>query len=483
MIFAAHGMRKFRLFAGQMDMTSGNLFAKIALFSLPLMLTTVMQLLYSTIDLISVHAWGAGDTSMGAIAANGSLISLIIIVFNNMSLGSNVAIANAKGADDPVRASRVLHTATLFSFITGIFVAIVGFFLSDNLLEMMGTEPQYIPLATQYLQIYFLGLPALMVYNYAARNMNAMGDSQTPFLILFISGLINIAFDFVFVYFWHMDVAGVGLATVIAEIASAVMALCFLFLRKSNYVSLHWKQLRIHRDSLVEIIRIGLPAGLQGFFFSIPNVFVQSKLYTIEPGNLDLSNGAIASGQIESYVFAGIQAVSSACLAFTAANHGALRKDNIKKVWLYSTSLVFIYTFVCDIVILTLYSPMLRLFVSTDAAVEFGRQRLWVVGLAYTLDGLMDTSASALRGMKKSTYPMIVTLLFCTFTRIVFLATLFDLDFFHNVGWLYAVFPISWVLSIIFNVAGLFFFTPRVFHQIDVDLAGKEAKAIAATNA
>lgn len=463
-------MKKLKLFAGQMDMTSGNLFGKIAWFSLPLLLTTVMQLLYSTVDLVSVQMWGGGDTSMGAIAANGSLISLIIIVFNNMALGSNVAIANAKGAKDTERASKILHTATLFSFFSGIIVGFIGWFLSDNLLIMMGTEAEYVPLATQYLQIYFLGLPALMVYNYAARNMNATGDSQTPFLILFISGLVNVVFDFVFVRFWQMDVVGVGVATVIAEGVSAVLALAFLFLRKTNYVNLHWKKMRMDRVSLIEIIRIGLPAGLQGFFFALPNVFVQSKLYTIEPGNLDLSNGAIASGQIESYIFAGIQAISSACLAFTAANHGALRKDNIKKVWLYSFLLVLIYTGICDILILTIYPSLLHLFVSSDAAVEYGRQRLWVIGLTYTLDGVMDVFASALRGIKKSTYPMIVTLLFCTIVRIVFLLTLFDLDFFHNVGWLYAVFPISWILSIIFDGIGLLIFAPKVFHQIDEDI-------------
>ena len=476
-------MKKFKLFQGQTDMTSGNLFGKIALFALPLFLTTVMQLLYSTIDLISVQMWGGGDTSMGAIAANGSLINLIIVVFNNMALGSNVAIANAKGAGDKERASRVLHTATLFSFLAGIVVGIVGFFLSDNLLEMMGTEADYVPLATKYLQIYFLGLPALMVYNYAARNMNAMGDSQTPFIILAISGLINIGFDFVFVYFWHLDVIGVGVATVIAEIASAIMALSFLFLRKSNYVSLHWKKLRIHRDSLVEIVRIGLPAGLQGFFFALPNVFVQSKLYTIEPGNLDLSNGAIASGQIESYIFAGIQAISSACLAFTAANHGALRKDNIKKVWLYSSLLIGIYTVVCDVLILTIYPYALHLFVSSDAAVEYGRQRLFVIGLTYTLDGVMDVFASALRGMKKSTYPMLITLIFCTALRILFLETAFNLEFFHNVGWLYAVFPISWILSVIGNGVGLLIFAPKIFRQIDEDKAKKEAAALEPANA
>ena len=476
-------MKKFKLFAGQMDMTEGNLFAKIALFALPLFLTTVMQLLYSTIDLISVQNWGGGDTSMGAIAANGSLINLIIVVFSNMALGSNVAIANAKGAGDKERASRVLHTATLFSFLSGIVVGIVGFFLSDNLLEMMGTEPDYIPLATKYLQIYFLGLPALMVYNYAARNMNAMGDSQTPFMILAISGLVNIGFDFVFVYFWHMDVIGVGVATVIAEIVSAILALVFLFARKSNYVSLHWKQLKIHREALLEIIRVGLPAGLQGFFFALPNVFVQSKLYTIEPGNLDLSNGAIASGQIESYIFAGIQAISSACLAFTAANHGALKKDNIKKVWLYSGLLIGIYTAVCDILILTIYPYVLHLFVSSDAAVEYGRQRLFVIGLTYTLDGIMDVFASALRGMKRSTYPMIITLLFCTVFRILFLETLFNLEFFHNVGWLYAVFPISWIFSVIGNGVGLIRFAPKVFKQIDEDKAKKEAAVLEPANA
>jgi Na+-driven multidrug efflux pump len=295
---------------------------------------------------------------------------------------------------------------------------------------------------------------------------------------LFISGVINVLFDFLFVRFGGMDVAGVGIATVISEVVSAVLALLFLFLRKTNYVCLHWKKLHIDRESLLEIIRIGLPAGLQGFFFALPNVFVQSKLYTIEPGNLDLSNGAIASGQIESYIFAGIQAISSACLAFTAANHGALRKDNIKKVWLYSFFLILIYTGICDILILTVYRPLFLLFVSSETAVEYGRQRLWVIGLTYTLDGVMDIFASALRGMKKSTYPMVVTLLFCTIVRIVFLMTLFNLDFFHNVGWLYAVFPISWVLAIIFNGLGLILFTPKVFRQIDEDKE-KASEAVA----
>ena len=483
MIFRNHPiMKKFRLFAGQTDMTNGNLLGKIALFSLPLFLTTIMQLLYSTIDLISVQLWGGGDTSMGAIAANGSLINLIIIVFNNMALGSNVAIANAKGAGDKERASRVLHTATLFSLFSGLVVGLIGFFLSDNLLLMMGTESEYIPLATQYLQIYFLGLPALMVYNYAARNMNAMGDSQTPFLILAVSGLVNVAFDFAFVYFWHLDVVGVAVATVISESVSAILALIFLFVRKSNYVRLSWKKLRISGDSLLEIIRIGLPAGLQGFFFALPNVFVQAKLYTVEPGNLDLSNGAIASGQVESYIFAGIQAISSACLAFTAANHGALKKENIKKVWLYSMLLVLIYTAVADILIATLYRQVLHLFVSSDAAVEYGRQRLFVLGFTYVLDGAMDILASSLRGMKKSTYPMIVTFLFCTILRIVFLETLFNLEFFHTVAWLYAVFPISWVFSILANGAGLVYYAPKVFRQIDAEKAAKQALAPASAN-
>lgn len=459
-------MRK-SIFIKNMDMEHGNLFLKLIAFAVPIMLTTVLQLLYSTIDLISVQFWGGGDTSMGSIAANGALINLIVIVFANLSLGANVAIANARGANNKQRASNILHTSLVIALLSGIFVGVLGYFFSDNLLRLMGTEPAYLDLATTYLKIYFVGVPFLMIYNYSAQIMRAMGDSKTPFIILAISGVINVVFDFVFVYFFGLDVAGVAWATVISEFVSSVLSGFALRYSKNAYLRLDLKLLRIDSSSLKEVIKIGLPAGLQGFFFALPNVFIQAKLYTVDPGNVDLENGAIASGQIESYLYAGVSAIFSACMSFIAANYGANNKANIKKIFWYSHIINIIYNAITVIIILLLHRQLLHLFVSSEAAVDAGTERLYIVGMTYVLDGAMDVNASLLRGVRKSSFPMITTFLFCTLFRIIFLETLFNLDFFHTITWLYAVFPISWVFCIIFSIIGIIILLPKAYKEME----------------
>ena len=282
------------------DMTGGNLFAKIILLAIPAMLATMMQLLYTTIDLATVSA-GDGAESMGAIASNTALINLIIVVFTGTALGANVVLSEAKGAGNKEKAHKVVHSSLLFALISGIFVGVLGFFISDNLLELMGTESHYLAKATLYLKIYFCGLPFLMIFNYAAQLLRAQGDSLSQFIALTISGLINVGFDLLFVFPLHMGVAGVALATIIAEAISAFICVLFLIKGKKNYVNLSLKKLRIDSATILEVLKIGLPAGLQGFFFSLPNVFIQSSLYTIDPGNVNLENGATASGNIEGY--------------------------------------------------------------------------------------------------------------------------------------------------------------------------------------
>ena len=202
------------------DMTSGNLFWKIILFALPTMFTQIFQLLYVTIDLTSVH-YGDSAESMGAIASNSALINLIVVVFVGVSLGANVILSEAKGADNKEKAEKVVHTSVLFAAITGFVVGIIGFFISDDLLRLMGTEQHYFSKAALYLKIYFCGLPFLMIYNYAAQLLRAQGDSRSPFVALLIAGLINVGFDLLFVFPLHMGVAGVALATIIAEAISA----------------------------------------------------------------------------------------------------------------------------------------------------------------------------------------------------------------------------------------------------------------------
>ena len=323
----------------EMDLTTGNLFLKIGVFALPMAFTSVLQLLYTTVDLISVHFWGGGQSSAGAISANGALINLIVVVFTSLSLGANVAIGNAKGAGNREHAQKVMHTSLIFSLITGIVIGLAGFFSARSLLLLIKTEEAYLDSATLYMQIYFVGLPLLMIYNYGAQIHRAVGNSATPFVSLLLAGLLNVLFDFVFVYFARLDVAGVAWATVISEGVSALLVVLPLFLKNSGYLHCSFKQMRIDRESLVEIVKLGLPAGMQGFFFALPNTFIQSALYTIAkdmPNSVDVEDGAIAANSINNYCYAFVEAISAACLAVTAQNYGAKNRGNILKAFWYS---------------------------------------------------------------------------------------------------------------------------------------------------
>ena len=455
-----------KFFSQDRDMTSGNFFSKIILFALPIMLTTIMQLLYVTIDLTSVH-YGDSAESMGAIASNTALINLIIVVFTGISIGANVILSEAKGAGNKEKASKVVHTSLIFALFSGIFVGVLGFFISDNLLELMGTEEHYFAKATLYLKIYFAGLPFLMIFNYSAQLLRAQGNSSSPFVALLIAGLFNVGCDLLFVFPLHMGVAGVALATIISEAISAFYCVMILIFGKHNYTSFSFKHLRFDFPILKEVLKIGLPAGLQGFFFSLPNVFIQSSLYTIDPGNVNLENGATASSNIENYFFALIDAVGVATMTFIAANVGAKKKDNIKKCILcgaiWGTIMYGVVAFITGV----LYRPLFSLFVDNEEAIEAGRMRLFIMGFFYFFDFTMNLSASILRGLKRSTYPMVTTLLSCTVLRIVLILTVFPLPYFHTLEWLYALYPITWVIATISNVTAIIIFVPKDLKKID----------------
>ena len=444
------------------DMVSGNFFRRIILFAIPAMLTTMMQLFYVTIDLTTVH-YGDSAESMGAIASNNALINLIIVVFTGVSLGANVILSEAKGAGNKEKAEKILHTSLLFALFSGFFVGALGFVISDDLLRLMGTEEHYMAKAALYLKIYFCGLPFLMIYNYTAQLLRAQGDSKSPFLALFIAGLINIGFDCLFVFPMHMGVAGVALATIIAEAISSIVCTIVLIKGKNNYVNLSFKKLRIDFACLGELLKIGLPAGLQGFFFSLPNVFIQSSLYTIDPGNVHLENGATASSNIEGYFYACCDAIAVSTMTFIAANIGANKKENIKKCIICGLIWGSIFCAVIALIILLLHRPLLRLFVDNEESLEAGYTRLSLMAYLYFFDFTMAFTAAVLRGLKRSTYPMITTLMCCTVLRIVLILTVFPLPYFHTVFWLYALFPITWVIATICNVVGLFIILPKQY--------------------
>ena len=433
-----------------MDLTSGNLFWKLGLFALPMALATILQLLYTTVDLVTVHLWGGGENSASAISGNGALINLVVVMFSGLAIGANVAIGNAIGAKDLEHAEKVVHTSLLFALFSGIAVAVFGFFMTPILLDLIQIEPAYRDEAVSYMQIYFVGLPLLMLYNYASQIHRAMGDSSTPFLALLFAGCVNLLADFLFVYFLRANVRGVAWATVLSEGVSALALLLSLGLRKHALLRLRPKELRIDRQTLGEIVKLGLPAGFQGFFFALPNTFIQSALYVIGAGNVALQNGAIAANNINNYNYAFIEAISSSTMAIIAQNYGAKKENNVRKALWYGLAWGTIYCALYSLVIFVGYRPLLSLFVDGDneVAIEAGKTRLWLIGFTYVLDMAMDVAGGAMKGIRRPLAPAIVTGVCCTLFRIAAIqGVILRVEAFQNVLWLYSVYPISWVLA------------------------------------
>ena len=302
----------------EMDMCNGPLLKKVLQFSLPLMLTGILQLLYNAADIIVVGRF-AGSTALAAVSSTGSLINLIVNLFMGLSVGASVVVARRYGAGDQPGVSKVLHTAIALSIASGILVSIVGILLSRNLLELMGSPDDVIDQAALYLKIYFVGVPAMMVYNYSAAALRAIGDTKRPLYYLSVSGLVNVALNLVLVIVFHLGVAGVAIATAVSQVVSMVLVLTCL-LRSEGCIHLNPKKIRIELQELKEIIRIGLPAGLQSSVFSISNVLIQSSINSFGSAVM-AANGA--AGNIEGFIYTAMNSISQATLTFTGQNLGA----------------------------------------------------------------------------------------------------------------------------------------------------------------
>lgn len=465
----------------EMDLTSGNLFVKVLIFALPMAFTTILQLLYTTVDLYTVANFGEGANSMSAVGSNTALINLIITFFVSFSMGANVVMGNAKGANDKDRASKVLHTSMILALVTGIIVGAFGYFMTPLFLSWMSTPSDIIVKAEQYLKIYFLGLPFLMIYNYGSQILRALGDSKRPLYFLIISGLINVVFDLLFVIVFHLDVKGVAYATVLSEVVSAILVVVWLFVYKKGYVSLHIKELRIDKVSLISMVRIGFPSGLQGLGFCVPNVLIQASLYSINNLVIDSVSininevvaGSSASSTVENYVYAFIEAFATACISFVSQNYGAKNKANIKKVLFYSIIWAEIFCLACSLICILLSDYILKVFitesegVSVTNAIEAGRQRMILMVCTYGIDAIMDITSYYLRGMKHSTSPSIVTISCCVGLRCFFLYVLFPMEFFHTIIWLYMVYPITWTIASLILIPMTIKITNSEFKNMD----------------
>ncbi len=424
----------------ELDMCHGPLLWKILIFALPLMLSGILQLLFNAADMIVVgHA--KGPTSLAAVGATSSLINLLINLFMGLSVGANVLVAHFFAAKQEKDCSETVHTAVLISVISGIFLAFVGVFLSRPLLMLMGTPIDVIDKSVLYMRVFFLGMPVMLLYNFGSAILRAVGDTKRPLFYLSVSGVLNILLNLLFVLVFDMDVAGVALATVLSQALSAFLIVRCL-MKTEGYCKLNISDLHIKKDKLLKMIRIGLPAGLQGSIFSISNVLIQSSINSF--GSIAMA-GNTASSNLEGFVYNAMNAIHQTALTFTSQNFGGKQYKRIKKVIVLNVVIVTLVGCIFGGIFILFGQPLLSLYTSEAAAIEYGLIRMKIIFSTYFLCGIMDVLVGCLRGLGRSILPMIVSLLGACGLRVLWIFTIFKA--YPTLESIYISYPISWTLT------------------------------------
>ena len=465
------------------DLTSGNLLKKLILYSLPILITSLLSLLFTTVDLLTVSWFGEnGAHSMAAIGTNNSAINLLIGLFLGLGTGANIVVANAKGIGDKVKAFRSTESSIVLAFIAGIIIGIVGWFVAEPILVAINCSPDLLEDATLYLRIYLAGSPIILIYNFGSAILRAYGDSRRPLYALLISGVVNVGLNFLFVLVFHMEVLGVALGTILSQLVGAGAVIYFLRFDKRIYVNLHFSKLKLYKDETLEILKLGMSAGLQAVVFNITNVVIQGAVNSF--GTLATA-GNSASNTIEGYQYLVLNSISTAGMTFIAQNNGARKKENVLKGLKYILLLELIVPTVIGLFIFFLRRPLMMIFISQDEEgfeqiLEYGYGRIMVVSLTYFLCGINDSLSAYYRGLKYAFFPTIVSLFAIVGFRLLFIFTIFRLDFFHNLYWLFATYPFSWTISII--IYSIFFKkkSQRVFDTYsDEYIYGRRSHSIA----
>ena len=433
-------MRKRRKSSYEIDMVNGPLFGKIIRYSIPLMLSGILQLFFNAADIVVVGRF-AGPTALAAVGSTGSLINLLINVFMGLSVGTNVLVARYYGARDMKNLSDTVHTSILASLVGGVALIFIGCFLAKPMLLMMGSPADVIDQATLYVRIYFAGMPAMMLYNFGAAILRSVGDTKRPLYFLAISGVLNVLLNLFLVIVCNMGVAGVAIATVASQVLSAVLVLICLMKSDAPY-RVDLKQLHIYKDKLLEMIRIGLPAGMQGTVFSISNVLIQSSINSF--GSLVMA-GSTAAGNIEGFVYTGMNAFYQTALSFTGQNMGAKKYERVGKIMRICVLSVAAVGTVLGSAGMIFARPLLSIYTTDPQVIEYGVNRMLLVCLPYMICGVMDTLVGSMRGMGYSILPMIVSLTGACGLRVVWILTIFAAN--HTLTTLFLVYPVSWLVT------------------------------------
>ena len=442
--------------SAKIDMLSGSLFKKILLFALPLVASGILQQSFNAVDVMVVGRFSSHQ-ALAAVGSNGALINILINLFLGVSVGANVVISNYIGCKNEQGIRRCVSTVGVIALGSGVLLTIMGLTLSRPILELMNTPDDVIDLATTYLRIYFLGMPMMMVYNFGSAIMRSMGDTRRPFYALVVGGIVNTLINLLLVIVFDMSVAGVAIATVIANTVNASF-ITYWLLRESEPFTLIPGKMKLYGAETRKMLQIGMPAGLQGMVFSIANIFIQSAINRYGSNAIAGSSAAL---NYEIYCYFIMVAFNQATMAFVSQNYGAGNYDRCRRAMWMCMAMSVVGVGAANVII-TLNAPIFLGFFSSDPEViHYGVIRLEYVLLLQFIASSYEISGSALRALGYSMTPMVMTVFGTCVLRLIWIHTVCADS--NNFGLLLSIYPITWVITGTGVMTAYFIITRRLF--------------------
>ena len=426
----------------EIDMCSGPILPKLLKLTLPLLLSSILQLLFNAADIIVVGNF-ASDNSLAAVGSTSALVNLITNLFLGLSTGANVMTSRYMGAKDNERVSRTVHTSIFLSIVSGLILTVIGVVFADKMLALMKTPAEVLDLSTLYLRIYFGGMVAMMVYNFGSSILRSKGDTKRPLYYLTFAGIINVVLNLIFVIFFNMDVAGVALATVISQCISAILVIRCL-IKETDAFHFDFRKLRPDKTITMKILGIGIPAGFQGVVFSLSNVVIQSSINSFGPIAMA---GSAAAASIEGFVWVSMNAFSQGALTFMSQNIGAAKYSRINRVAFISCSCAAVTGLVLGNLAYIFGEFLLGIYDPRPEIIQPGMTPMSLVCVFYCTCGLMDCIVGAIRGMGYAVTPTIVSLLGACGLRILWIFTIFSIPEYHTEFMLFLSYPLSWTIT------------------------------------
>ena len=453
----------------EIDMCNGSIMDKLISFSLPLMLSGILQLMFNAVDIVVVGRF-SGSQALAAVGSTTALINIFTNLFIGISLGANVLAARFYASGKEKEMSETVHTAITLALISGIIMAVVGLVLAKLALELMGTPSDVIELSTLYMRIYFCGMPFFMLYNYGAAILRAVGDTKRPLIFLIISGVANAGLNMILVIIFHMGVAGVGIGTVISQLISCILVLRCLYKSEGCY-QLRFSKLRIQKVYLRQIFQVGIPAGIQSTVINFSNALLQSSVNSF--GSTAMA-GYTAANNILGFLYASVNAVTQACMSFTSQNYGVGKYKRMDRVLINCLILSVVISGVLGCGSYAFGTEILKVYTEDPKVIQCGLEILSMTTVTYFLCGIMDLFPGALRGMGRSGVPMILSIIGTVGTRIVWIFMLFPQH--RSLEFLFISYPVSWLFTIVMQVI-CFYFVRKQVHAKGRERMMREAQA------